>query len=420
MRREAGADAGASAAAWCGVAAALFLVSFGVLHYGFYVRDPLMDTPIYASYGRALLAGAAPYRDFALEYPPGSLPAFALPAAITPGGSYPSYVVAFEWLMALCGAGLAAAVAFVLVRLRSSRRRLGAAVCLVGLGPLALGPVVVSRFDLWPAMLVACALAALVAERHRLSLGLLGLAAAAKIYPAVLLVPALLYVARRAGRREAAVSGGVFVAVAAACFAPFLVLAPHGLASSLQGQASRPLQIESLGAGILIAAHHLAGTWVGVGSSHGSQNLTGSTAATLAAVQTVVQLVAVALVWVWFARGRATEERLVRAGVGAVTGFVALGKVLSPQFLVWLVPLVPLLRGRRGAVAGCLLALALGLTQLWFPYRYLSFAYGLDPLASWLVLTRDLVLLGLFAVVLWPRRGRVHEAAESPALATAA
>jgi hypothetical protein len=82
-----------------------------------------------------------------------------------------------------------------------------------------------------------------------------------------------------------------------------------------------------------------------------------------------------------------------------LTAFVALGKVLSPQFLIWLVPLVPLVRGRRGLVASGLLALAMALTQLWFPYRYWDLALRFDEVASWLVLVRDLVLLALLALL---------------------
>ena len=57
----------------------------------------------------------------------------------------------------------------------------------------------------------------------------------------------------------------------------------------------------------------------------------------------------------------------MRWSAAAVVAFVALGKVLSPQFLIWLAPLVPLVAGRRGLRASVLLVVALVLTQLWFP-----------------------------------------------------
>jgi hypothetical protein len=390
------------------LAAALFLFSFGVLHYGFYIRDSLADTPIYAKYGHSMLDGRVPYRDFAVEYPPAALPAFALPAAVTPGGGYRSYVVAFEWLMALSGAAVAAAAAFVLAKRQPTCVSLAAAIGLVGLAPLALGPVVVSRFDLWPAALTAAALVTLLGARWRIALAVLGVAVAAKLYSAVLVGPALVYVWRRAGRREAVAAASVLAATIATIFLPFLVLAPHGVVASLTGQASRPLQIESLGSAVLIAIHHLGGLALAVQSGHGSQNLAGSAAATAAIVQGVVQPLAILVVWLWFVRGPSTDERLLRTCAAALTAFVALGKVLSPQFLLWLLPVVPLVRGRRGVAAGAMFACALVLTQLWFPYRYLALAYGFDPVSSWLVLARDLVLVALLAALVWPERRSRH------------
>ena len=65
---------------------------------------------------------------------------------------------------------------------------------------------------------------------------------------------------------------------------------------------------------------------------------------------------------------RSTSWCLAARGRGGA--FVALGKVLSPQFLIWLVPLVPLVRGRRGLAAAAMLGAAMLLTQAWFPDRY--------------------------------------------------
>jgi hypothetical protein len=68
------------------------------------------------------------------------------------------------------------------------------------------------------------------------------------------------------------------------------------------------------------------------------------------------------------------------------------------------VPLVPLVRGRRGIAATGLLVAALVLTQVWFPFRY--WAYALDFRLAGAVLARDLVLLVLFAVLALPSVGR--------------
>ena len=56
-----------------------------------------------------MAAGHVPYRDFRVEYPPGALPAFGIPAIGKPGFSF--YNREFQILMALCGVGSLAAMA---------------------------------------------------------------------------------------------------------------------------------------------------------------------------------------------------------------------------------------------------------------------------------------------------------------------
>jgi hypothetical protein len=391
---------GPSAVLVAALAAAVFLSSWGLLHRGFYAREQIVDTPVYERYGRAMDEGRIPYRDFTLEYPPGALPVFALPAL--GGADFDTFVSRFEGSMAVCGLALLAFVWLALVALRADLRRLAAALGFVAVAPLALGSVVLSRFDLWPAALTAAALAALLAGRARLGHGVLGVAVAVKLYPAVLAPLALAYVWRSRGRREALVCGAVLVGLAALVFAPFVLVAPEGVWDSVTRQTSRPLQIESLGSALLLGAHHAFGLDITMRSSHGSQNLEGTLPDVLAVAQTALQALVIVAVWVAFARGPADRERLVVAAAAVLCAFLALGKVLSPQFLIWLIPLVPLVRGRRGLAASGLLAIAMVLTQLWFPYRYWDLALSFDEAVSWLVLLRDLVLLALLAS-LWPR-----------------
>ncbi|HET8651466.1 MAG TPA: glycosyltransferase 87 family protein [Gaiellaceae bacterium] len=343
---------------------------------------------MYERYGGAMEDGRVPYRDFAVEYPPAALPVFLAPALA--GGDYRSR---FEGLMA----GLGVATVLLVAATGPWWAPLFA-----GIAPLLLGSVVLTRFDLWPAALAVGALALVLAGRFRLGVGVLGLAAAAKVYPALLLPLLLAHAWRTRGRREALACGGVFVGVVAAIVLPFLVVSPGGVWDAFSAQAGRPLQIESLGAGILLAAHQAFGVDLTMESSHGSQNLVGGAADALATVTTLLQAAAVITIWVWYARGPADGRRLIRASAAVVCAFIAFGKVLSPQFLLWLIPLVPLVGGRRGLLASGVLAAALVLTQLWFPYRYWDLALEFDVAASWLVLVRDLTLVALVAVLTLP------------------
>jgi hypothetical protein len=381
------------------VAVTLFLVGWGALHRGFFANEPIVDTPTYERYGSAMNDGQVPYRDFAVEYPPGALPMFAIPALGNPSSE--TFRVRFEALMAFFGQAMIVSLAVALVALGASRRRLLGGLAFAALAPVLLGPVVLSRFDLWPAALTAVALCALVTGRFRLGHVALGVAVAAKLYPAVLAPLSVVYVWKREGRREALLCAGLMLAVVAVVFAPFVVVAPGGVWDSLWNQASRPLQIESLGAGVLLVAHHVSGTGVTMETSHGSQNLAGTAPEVLAVLQTALQAGALLATWILFARGPATRERLLYASAAALVAFIALGKVLSPQFLIWLIPVIPLVAGRRGLIASALLAAALVATQLWFPYRYWDLALQFGALESWLVLVRDLLLVGLMAVLVW-------------------
>jgi uncharacterized membrane protein len=269
--------------------------------------------------------------------------------------------------------------------------------------PLALGSVVISRFDLWPTALAALGVAALVRGRSTTSALLLGTAFAAKLWPAVLAPLVVVWLARTRGPRAAAQWAAAAVATAAAWFLPFVAFSPAGVGHTFQSQLARPLQLESLGGSVLIAAHHIAGTTLHVTSSFGSQNLTGPGTHAAAVATTVAGALVLVAVWVLFARGAATDARLVTHTAGAVAALIAFGKVFSPQFLIWLIPLVPLLRGRRALVAVPLFGTALVLTQLWFPSQYWRLVVNFTSPYSWLLLARDLALVALVAVLVWPR-----------------
>jgi hypothetical protein len=393
------------------IAGLLALAVFGgvwaLLHQGFYKRGQIVDTPVYQRYGEAMENGQVPYLDFSVEYPPAALPVFLLPA-ICDHHDANTYRWNFEALMVVCGLLAIAGMTIALGALRAGPERLFAALAFGTLAPLALGSVILTRFDLWPTALLVLGLAAVLAERRRLGLGVLGLAASAKIFPAVAVPLALTYIWRRRGRREALVCAGIFAGVVALCFLPFVRLSPGGVWDSLYRQADRPLQIESLGSSFLLVAHQLGAWTVHLNLSHGSQNQGGSLAGVLAGVESVLQAVVVIGLWIAFARGPAEPERLVRYTAATVAAFIAFGKVLSPQFLIWLIPLVPLVRGRRGVAASAVLAVALVLTQLWFPNRYWRLALQQDAISSWLVFARDLVLLLLVFVLAIPKRALVR------------
>jgi hypothetical protein len=388
------------------VAIALFVGGWIALHYGWLSRGQIIDTPVYEKYGDALARGDVPYRDFSVEYPPGALPTFVLPA-LGHEGDPDAFKRRFGVLMAACGAALLIALVFSVASLGFGTGAAAGALLLAALAPVLLGTVVLTRFDLWPAALIAGALALLLGGRLRLGHVLLGAGIAAKVWPVVLAPLAVAYVWRKRGRREALWCVGLVAGVVLAAGLPFFVLSPHGVWTSFERQLSRPLQIESIGAALIVASHHVFGTDVVMVSSRGSQNVSGSFASAVGVVQSLVELGVLVGIWVAFARRDRSRDELVRYAAAAVVAFIALGKVLSPQFLIWLIPFVPLVR--RWSVA-LLYAAALVLTQAWFPKHYWSYALQFSERVTWLVLLRDAVLIALLVALLKPPRSAPDEA----------
>jgi uncharacterized membrane protein len=372
------------------VLCALVAGVWGLLHVAWYPHSQIVDYGVYQTYGDDIVnAHQVPYRDFRLEYPPAALPIFALPSVFE-GYNYRSV---FQYQMLLCDFALVVGVAAI--------AGFWPAVA-AALAPLALGSVVLSRFDFWPAALAVLAVACVLRRRPYLSAVLLGTAFAAKLWPAALVPLIAVWLARTSNPRAAARWLLAAVMTAAAWFLPFVVLSPGGVGHSFHAQLGRPLQVESLGGAIVIAIHHATGSSLHMVNSFGSQNLSGSGVHAAELATTIVGLVALVAVWLLFSVGAPTRQRLLASCAAAVTALVAFDKVFSPQFMIWLIPFVFVVRGLRGAVAGTLLYVALILTQTWFPAHYWDLALKFAPTQSGEVLARDLCVVVLFLVLAWP------------------
>jgi hypothetical protein len=136
--------------------------------------------------------------------------------------------------------------------------------------------------------------------------------------------------------------------------------------------------------------------------SAGSDNLIGSGPDLAAQLSNAATFIALLVIYVLYARSDRTREQLVTACAATVTAYIAFSKVFSPQYLVWLLPLVPLVGGRRGARATALLVVIVGMTQIWEPSRYSDYYKHFVPWVTWLVIARDLLVVVLLAVLLWP------------------
>ena len=386
--RPAGRRAALGAAA---LAIPAYVAACAVPDGGLFRAARFRDVHVYQGYAERLLHGALPYRDMFVEYPPGAFAVFLPPTAF--GGGH--YNAAFKALMALCGAGTIVLAALVLAELAVSRRRLYAAVALLALAPIALGPISLNTYDGWPALLTVAALFLLLRRHDIWAFALLGLAVSAKVYPLVLVPLTCVLVWRRAGPRRTALALGALAVIAAAVVAPFAAYDLDGVASSFRAQASRGLQLESFGASVLLVLDRLGLYDAEVVRTTGvaGRNLAGSVPEAVAVVTLVLEAAAVAAVWLFYARARDARAHVPLAFAAAVAGFLAFTKVFSPQYLVWLVPLVVV---AGGWVAIALTAVSLVLAQVWFFHYHALFRLAWPV---WLLVIRDLLVVGVFAVL---------------------
>jgi uncharacterized membrane protein len=359
-----------------------------------------MDLDIYARASGRMLQGLLPYRDFPLEYPPLALVAFVLPRLLTFGlpleGSSYDGVFGLSVVLWSCLAALALAV---LARRQATERDPATTLLVYALFVALLSPLLPWRYDLFPALLTLLAFAALL-ERRALPGGLLlGLGVAAKLYPVVLVALfAVLYLARGERGALARLLGGAAAGLLLTCM-PFLLLAPRGLLGFLSYHELRGLQIES-GVGGLICLAGLLGLFkVEPSFNYGAFHLASPVSDLALRLLTpgfVLALGVALLVCFRRYRSEAAEgaeplsTRLAADCAAVLLVFMLTNKVFSPQYVIWLLPFVPLLPRRQVLLCGLIFALTICL----FPFLY-DRLLSLQPGPVLLLNLRNLLALGL-------------------------
>ncbi|MSP62361.1 MAG: DUF2029 domain-containing protein [Myxococcales bacterium] len=375
-------------------------VDASVLATGRDVNDPEATPPVRPD------APLVPYRDFLVEYPPGFF-LFAVPPALV-ALDLDGYRVLFSLGMALL---LTAALAACARIARQVAPEVAPSLVPWATGMvLALGTIAVRRYDAVVALSL-CALALFCLARRPALAGIaFGIGVAAKGLPLLLAPLPILFWASRRRWRE------LWIASLAACLVGLLIGLPFARAAGAQMldlfayHGQRPLQVESTGGALLILGRWFAPSSATLSQTYGSANVVAGWDGPLRVAAGLLPFAALAGVsaWSWWrmrqaANDRAAAAALLRGLCAALVGLMALGKVFSPQYLTWLLPLgvlVSLLDGRRARV---LLLIAFALTQIIYPFAYrFGLANALHPAFGLLVLARNGLLLAWAAWLLRP------------------
>jgi hypothetical protein len=196
-----------------------------------------------------------------------------------------------------------------------------------------------------------------------------------------------------------------------------VAISPSGALDSVTYQTERPVQVESLPSLGVRLVDALGGAPAVPEKSYRSDGLVHPYGGAFTAGFAALGAAAVALLALGAARRR-DPRTLVLASLGAVAAFATFGKVLSPQYLVWILPLGALaLAWRRWALAGAVAAATL-LTFMEFPSHYDELTQGGSyPLV--VVAVRDAVLLAVVALAVRDAvPGRLRRPAPESALST--
>ena len=314
------------------------------------------DVTEYERYAHAALRAPLLHR-FPLEYPAPALVVFLLPLLVPLGYQWAFAVVAGVALMVLVSAYDRAAVA------GWDARCAGRLIVYLALGSVM---VLTGRFDVFAA--AATLLAVRAARRERWSAAWTWSAAgvALKLFPAALWPVFVVAEWRRTGR--APLRRLWWVAGSAALVAGVPALLDPGAALNVAHYyLHRPVEMGSLPAGLSVLFDAHGTGWVA--SFHSENVVSGVTGAFSLAVEAAAVC---GCAWTWWAQARGRLP-MQAACLLTLTLAVLGSKVLSVQYLIWLMPLWALYRLRVSWLLASLANLVI------FPYVASATKFGYVP-----------------------------------------
>lgn len=312
------------------------------------------------------------------------------------------YHVAFACLMTV----LMAVVYFVL----KYKRTRGAAVAFLVYLLLGCVSTAVGRFDLLPSLLTLLAVLCAEKTRWRWAFALLALATMTKFYPLILVPPFLIaqQMDSKAGWRslQRFAPLGVFVFVCSALLLFSLSLNIDGTLAPLSYFKDRPIQIESLSASILWLLSVSGRYGLTYTFDFGSHNVSSALAAPVALGGTLLLITGLLYIWWLQVRGKV---RLPLAAILTLLVVMVTGKVFSPQYLLWVAPLIAYVGGTnwRWLVGWGSVSVV---TTIIYPFlyepKYFAFLH-LPPLDVTVFIRNMLLLLFVLVLLYLATRGRI-------------
>jgi hypothetical protein len=348
------------------------------------------DVSVYEEDCSSLIHGRMPYRDTMVEYPPYAIPIFLLPRVF---GS-DNYLDSFKMLAVLCDLLIRGGLFWAGMRQTEALRSLLPLFCYCAAVPF-LHFFLFQRFDLWPALICVAAVLLFCADRPGWSGLAIAIGTGVKVYPAILVPPLFILAGRQGGARR--FSAGLIAGLLPIVLLSFVL--PWWRFAQFQGD--RGLQCESLMASLIWGLKQLGvagASWVWVTRWFEVQGPLASELLPWARGLLIIGLLcSVAIASLAATRCRKPGiGHLARLLLVPLLAFVAFNLVLSPQFMIWLLPLAALgaLEGNPRIVLG--IPLATGLTPVIFPSFNGDYGRGLNLPETTVLITRNCILVAVW------------------------
>jgi hypothetical protein len=348
---------------------------------------------LYRDVADRVVRGQVPYRDFLLEYPIGCLPQILLPRLAGEGGV--AYRTAYVAEMLLANALLVLAIAREVGR-REGRAAVPRRLAWYLVGYLFLCRLMVSRLDVVPALLGFLAAAEWCRGRPIRGGVFAAIGGLVKVFPALAVLPAGLREFSR-DRESRPLGSLAFAGVFTTGLVAWAILGGFGMLDAILFHADRGLEIESVGAGALLIAGRLSGMPMFVDTAHGSAELDCEWSRAVVAASRYVQLLAIAATLLPFARSDRCSG--VRCTGALVLAFIATAPVLSPQFLIWVLPFAIAVGGPVGRRVRPLFALACALTFLIYPVLFQGVLLPMRMPAILVLNLRNALVIAIWAIM---------------------
>lgn len=364
-------------------------------------NELVSDVPLYNAYADRFLDGVMPYREVGFEYPPLAAPLIALPGLVSLDPETYRYGFAVLAFMLACGVLVATGR---LAALGGGREWV--ALLVVGLAPVATGAMIRTHFDLAPVLCLVAGLAAIGARRSKTGFALFGIGGALKLFPLVAVPIAVAWLLGQRRRAEAATGLAVATVAVALTVGAAIGLSVEGAGNAVEYHVERPVQIESLPASVLNAIEEAGGEAPEPVNSHRSDGLRHPAADALEVG--FLALFGIVVVALTMAAARLRDVRgLALAALTGAAAFATFGKVLSPQFMLWLVPLAAVAWAWGMYALAVVTTAAISVTLVWFPERYFDLVARDDELLA-VVAGRNVLLLLMLVLAAWEMRRLVR------------